>query len=280
MSIPVSVLILTKNEEINLPGCLESVRWSDDVHVYDSYSNDSTISIAESNGVKITRRVFDNWSSHQNWGLRNIQFKYPWVLYLDADERATPELIQSIQNIVDQPSDYTAFRIEIRYYFMQKWLKHAQVTPVFVRFFRPEKLHYERLVNSVPIVDGQVGKLDGAIDHFPFNKGISFWFERHNSYSTLEAAEIIEQKKSGRKNFSFFKAFFANDFNIRRIHQKKLFYKFPVRPLFKFFLLYFLKRGFLDGTPGFIYCVLQSIYEYMIVLKVKELSYQKSEENL
>ncbi len=276
-SLPVSVLILTKDEEMNIPGCLESVRWSDDINVYDSCSTDRTVAIAKSFGAKVTKRPFDNWSSHQNWGLRNIRFKYPWVLYLDADERATPELIQSIQNVIINPGDNAAFRIKIRYYFMNRWLKHAQATPVFVRFFRPEKLRYERLVNPVPVVDGPIGELEGAIDHYPFNKGISFWFERHNSYSTLEAREIVKQKKAGKNNFSIFKAFFASDFNERRVHQKQLFYKFPARPIFKFILLYFLKRGFLDGVPGFIYSVLQSIYEYMIVLKVRELMQQKAE---
>jgi hypothetical protein len=155
-------------------------------------------------------------------------------------------------------------------------LKHAQTTPLFVRFFRPEKLHYERLVNPVPVVDGPIGKLDGVIDHFPFNKGISFWFERHNSYSTLEAREIVALRQQQNKS-SIMKAFFTSDFNERRMYQKQLFYRLPARPLVKFFLLYILKRGFLDGVPGFIYCVLQSIYEYMIVLKVRELLPQKTE---
>lgn len=272
MNIPCSILILTKNEELDIRGCLESVCWSDDIHLYDSYSTDGTISIAKSFGANVTQRNFDNWSTHQNWGLRNIRFKYPWVLYLDADERATSELVDNIRNIITHTSTDVAYRIEIRYFFLDRWLRHAQTTPLFVRFFRPEKLHYERLVNPVPVVDGPIGKLDGVIDHFPFNKGISFWFERHNSYSTLEAREIVKQKKEGKKNFSIVKAFFASDFNERRVHQKQLFYKFPARPIFKFILLYFLKRGFLDGVPGLIYCILQSIYEYMIVLKVRELS--------
>jgi glycosyltransferase involved in cell wall biosynthesis len=277
MNNPVSVLILTKNEEVNLPGCLASVKWSDDIHVYDSFSTDRTIEIAESFGAKVTRREFDDWSTHQNWGLRNIRFKYPWVLYLDADERATPELVDNIRDILARTTNEIAYRIEIRYFFFGRWLKHAQATPLFVRLFRPGKMHYERLVNPVPVVDGPIGKLDGVIDHFPFNKGISFWFERHNSYSTLEAAEILKKKNEGGNNFSFTKAFFARDFNERRMHQKQLFYRLPARPLLKFILLYVIKGGFLDGAPGFIYSVLQSIYEYMIVLKVRELSYQKAD---
>src|ERR1700690_1195768 len=91
----VSILILTKNEEQDLPGCLESVRWSDDVHVFDSHSTDGTLEIARAAGASIVQRHFDNWSSHQNWALANISFRHPWVLYIDADERVTPELAVS-----------------------------------------------------------------------------------------------------------------------------------------------------------------------------------------
>ena len=75
----ISVLILTKDEEQDLPGCLDSVSWSDDIHVYDSYSDDKTVSIAQDFGATVTQRQFDDWSAHQNWGLRNIRFRHPWV---------------------------------------------------------------------------------------------------------------------------------------------------------------------------------------------------------
>ncbi|HEY9447156.1 MAG TPA: glycosyltransferase, partial [Burkholderiales bacterium] len=73
----ISVLILTRNEERNLPGCLDSVAWSDDVHVYDSHSDDRTVAIAQARGAHVTRRAFDNWAAHQNWGLANIAFRHP-----------------------------------------------------------------------------------------------------------------------------------------------------------------------------------------------------------
>ncbi|HYQ73039.1 MAG TPA: glycosyltransferase, partial [Gammaproteobacteria bacterium] len=91
----VSILILTKNEEKDLPGCLESVSWSDDIHVYDSFSTDRTVEIAERFGARVTKREFDNWAAHQNWGLQNIRFRYPWVFYIDADERINMELRNS-----------------------------------------------------------------------------------------------------------------------------------------------------------------------------------------
>jgi len=266
-----SILILTKNEEKDLSGCLESVSWSDDIHLYDSCSDDNTVNIAKQFGAKITQRPFDNWSSHQNWGLANIAFKHDWVFYIDADERMSESLIAAIDQTINNPiQEFVAFRIQRRDFFMDTWLRHVQTTPYYIRLFRPEKIRYERLVNPVTIVDGSIGQLTGYLDHFPFSKGISHWLNRHNGYSTFEAQQIYENQLNN-ETFSIVKAFVAKDFQTRRYHQKELFYRLPARPLIKFFILYFLKRGFLDGKPGFVYAVLQSIYEYMIILKVNEL---------
>ena len=269
----VSVLILTKNEEINLPGCLESVSWSNDIHVFDSFSDDKTINIARSYNASVTQRKFDNWSSHQNWGLQNIKFKNPWVLYIDADERVTLDLANAVLNAIAAPGDLVAFRLRRRDFFMKKWLKHVQTSPFYILLFRPEKMHYERLVNPISIPNGKVGELYGYLDHFPFSKGVSNWIDRHNSYSTLEAQQIVENRKINGV-LSIRKVVFCKDFNERRFHQKELFYSLPFRPLLKFLILYLGKRGFLDGRAGFTYAILQSIYEYFIVLKTRELESQ------
>lgn len=270
----ISVLILTKNEEQDLPGCLESVSWCDDVHVYDSCSTDKTVRIAHDYGAVVTSREFDNWSDHQNWGLRNINFKYPWVFYIDADERMTPELIMSVQSAVESPGGHVAFRVQRRDFFMDNWLRHVQTSPYYLRLFRPERMHYERLVNPISIPDGPVGDVCGFLDHFPFSKGIAHWVDRHNSYSTFEAREIIDSQK-GKSRFSIWTALFGKDFHERRHNQKEFFYRLPFRPMIKFLLLYFVKRGFLDGRAGLTYALLQSFYEYMIVLKTREITEQK-----
>jgi glycosyltransferase involved in cell wall biosynthesis len=266
----VSVLILTKNEEKDLPGCLASVAWSDDIHVYDSVSTDKTVEIAENFGAQVTSRPFDNWASHQNWGLQNIKFKHAWVFYIDADERMTPELMDEVQNAVNQAGDNVAFRIQRRDFYLNTWLKHVQTSPFYMRLFKSNKMRYERMVNPISIADGSVGQLKSYLDHFPFSKGISHWIERHNSYSSFEAAQIIENRKT-QAAFSIIKAITAKDFHERRFHQKECFYRLPMRPLVKFLILYVIKRGFLDGKAGLSYAILQSIYEYFIVLKTKEL---------
>jgi glycosyltransferase involved in cell wall biosynthesis len=272
----ISIFIPTKNEEQDLPGCLDSVRWSDDVHVYDSGSADATVEIAEAAGARVTVRqsatLFGgNEADHKNWALKNIQFKHEWVLHLDADERMTPELVASVGEAVQNPGANVAFRMQRRDFFLGRWLKHVQTSPFYMRLFRPEKMRYERLVNPVSIPDGPVGELSGYLDHFPFSKGMRHWLDRHNSYSTLEAQQVISNR-AAHNAFSITQAFLAKDFNERRYHQKELFYRMPTRPLMKFMLLYVAKGGFLDGRAGFTYAVLQSIYEYMIVLKTRELA--------
>ncbi|WP_236871939.1 glycosyltransferase family 2 protein [Burkholderia pseudomultivorans] len=269
----ISVIILTKNEARDLPGCLESVAWSDDIHVYDSMSTDATVDIAKAFGATVTQRPFDNWASHQNWGLANIRFKHPWVFYIDADERMTEELVRSATQAVASAGDVVAFSIQRRDFFMGTWLKHVQTSPYYLRLFRPEKMRYERLVNPISIPDGPSARITGYLDHFPFSKGLDHWVARHNSYSTLEAMQIVENRR-GQADFSLIKALTSRDFHERRFHQKEIFYRIPMRPLVKFLLLYVGKRGFLDGKAGLTYAALQSIYEYLIIVKTDQINRQ------
>jgi len=192
-------------------------------------------------------------------------------LHLDADERVTPELAANTRRAVQNPGNKVAFLIQRRDFWGERWLKHVQASSYYMRLFRPEKMRYERLVNPVSIADGPVGRVEGYLDHYPFSKGMSHWLSRHNSYSSLEAQQILQNRAAGEQ-FSPVQAFVARDRNQRRFHQKELFYRMPARPLVKFLLLYVGKRGFLDGRAGLNYAMLQSFYESMIVLKTKELT--------
>ena len=271
----ISILILTRNEQQDLPACLASIAWSDDIHVLDSFSTDDTVDIAQAAGAQIHQRIFDNWATHQNWALANLPFKNPWVFYLDADERVSPELERSLRNAAENPGQNVAFRVQRRDFLNNTWLKHVQASPFYLRLFRPPHMRYERLVNPISIADGPVGTVSGYLDHYPFSKGYSHWINRHNQYSTLEARQILANHQAHATIGGLFThlrgIFSAKDFHQRRFHQKELFYSLPGRPFIKFFLLYIVKRGFLDGSAGLTYATLQSIYEYFIVLKTREL---------
>lgn len=276
--LPISVLVLTKNEQQDLPGCLQSVAWSDDLHVYDSGSTDDTVAIAQAHGAQVSTRAYPpdaapfggDEASHRNWGLRHIPFKHEWVLMLDADERATPELIAAMRTMLRQPGPHAAWRVHRRDYFLGTWIRHVTPSPFNVRLIKPAAVRYERIINPVTIVDGSVGEMDAHFDHYPFSKGLSHWFAKHNGYSTFEAAHIIQGGRKGG-DFKLSQALFARDANVRRMHQKALYYRMPLRPLVMFLGLYIGKRGFLDGRAGLVYATLRAIYEYMIVLKVTEM---------
>lgn len=266
----ISVLILTKDEEEDLPGCLASVAWSDDVHVFDSFSSDQTMAIAEGCGARVHQRKFDNYASHRNAALLRCSFKYPWVFLLDADERVTPGLAAEMQRVAPgAPSSVAGYKVRRRDFLWGRWLKHAQISPFYIRLVRPEAAQYTRAINEVLEVAGDVRELDEPLDHYPFSKGMAHWLHKHNTYSTMEA-ELIARNQ-GLQAPSWRTALRSKNFHERRMHQKALFYKLPGRPLIKWFYMMMVRRAFLDGGPGVVYATLQAFYEYMIVLKTHEL---------
>jgi glycosyltransferase involved in cell wall biosynthesis len=266
----ISVLILTLNEQHDLPDCLSSVSWSDDIHVFDSNSTDSTIDIAKAAGAHIYTRAFDDYATHRNAALTTVPFKHPWVFLLDADERPTPELSREMQQLTTAaPTEIAAFSVRRRDHLFDTWLKHAQISPFYIRLVRPERSHYTRAINEVLEVDGPIANLSYPLDHFPFSKGIVTWVEKHNLYSTMEAELIV--RNQGLQNPSLLTALRHPDFHTRRLHQKAIFYRLPGRPLLKWLYMIFLRGAILDGVAGLTYATLQSFYEYLIVLKTKEL---------
>jgi glycosyltransferase involved in cell wall biosynthesis len=267
----ISVLILTKNEEADLPGCLVSVRWSGDVHVFDSISTDRTLEIARAHGATVHLRAFTNYAEQRNSALTGIRFKYDWILILDADERVPEALaVEMITFVRTAPTGVVAGRIRRRDYLFGTWLKHAQISPYYIRLVRPERVHYEREINEVLVPDGVTVDLREHFDHFPFSKGISHWVEKHNRYSTMEAKRALAERAGGEA-FSLTKALFEPDFNQRRYHQKGLYYKLPGRPLIKICYMMFVRMSWLDGRAGITYALLQAIYEFLIVQKQREM---------
>ena len=269
----VSVLVLTLNEEINVGQCLDSLSWSNDIVVLDSHSTDATTHVATDRGARVVRRTFDNWSAHQNWAVANIEFRNPWVLYLDADERCDAELRQEVLARATANAPEAAFRIRRKDFFMGRWLRHAQLYPTWlVRLFRPQRIRYERLVNPVAMVDGPTGQLDAHILHYPFSHGVSHWIARHNRYSDMEAVEAAKVWGGTVQAANLH----AVDVNERRRALKDLFFRLPARPFLKFAYYYGWRRGFLDGRAGLTYATLQAIYEYMIDCKYAELQRRRA----
>lgn len=265
----ISVLILTKNEESNIEACLNAVQWSDDVVVFDSFSTDRTVEIAKARGARVIQRVFDNERDHRKASLE-IPFKYPWVFNPDADEMVTPELRDEMLRVVgDQSRQEVAYRCRFKNMFMGRWLKHSSLYPTWVvRLFRPDKIKFERIINLRYVIDGAEGRLQSHFEHYSFNNGFNAWFDKHNRYSWAEAKESLKSLENGR--FSW-KQLLGKSSVDRRAALKELSFRVPFRPFARFVYMYFARLGILDGRAGFHYCVLISIYEYMIVMKMREI---------
>jgi glycosyltransferase involved in cell wall biosynthesis len=264
----VSVLILTLNEEINIGDCIESCAWCDDIVVFDSFSDDKTREIALEKGARVVERRFDNYAAQRNAALTGVGYRHPWVLMVDADERVSPELGLEIEAAVAKPGNaQVMFRMRRKDFFFGRWLKRSSGYPTwFGRLLRLGHVHFERDFNEESIADGDVGYLNEHLVHFPFNKGVSFWFERHNRYSTMEAIAKTAMQSEPFRPF----ALFSSDSLARRRALKLLAYRLPFRPLLVFLYLYVIRRGALDGRAGFYFSRMRAIYEFFIDVKVME----------
>jgi len=264
----ISVVILTLNEEANLPGCLHSLDWAEDIVVFDSFSTDRTIEIAQEYGVRVFQRKFDDYASQRNAALCAVNYKYPWVLMVDADERWPKEIYDEIVAAISKNSEITLYHFRRKDMFMGRWLKRSSGYPTwFGRLVRLGSVSVNRAINEEYVTHGKKGYLKSHFIHFPFNKGIAFWIERHNRYSSMEAKALTAESR-GKILLS---RLLSSEPVARRKILKQIAYRVPFRPSLVFCYLFLFRLGFLDGVPGFVYCRMRAMYEYMIDLKVKEL---------
>jgi glycosyltransferase involved in cell wall biosynthesis len=267
----ISVLILTLNEEANLPACLASVSWSDDIVVLDSFSSDRTIEIARAAGARVIQHPYESERAQRSYGLTQIPFKHPWVYMPDADEITPPELREEMLAIAADPDRAeVAFRVRFKVMFMGRWIQHSSLYPTWVvRLVRPERVRIERHTHSYCVADGPEGRLESHFLHYSFNKGLNAWYEKHNRYSWAEADESLRNLRAGRIDWAGI--FNRHDDVRRRMALKQLSFRVPFRPALRFLYMYLFRRGFLDGWAGYTYCRLLAAYEYMIVIKMAEI---------
>jgi glycosyltransferase involved in cell wall biosynthesis len=265
----ISVLILTLNEELNLPECLASVAWSDDVVVLDSLSTDRTAAFATAAGARVVLRRFDNYANQRNHALREVTFRHAWVYMADADERVPSNLRdEMLARVATAGPDVAAFRLRRKDMFMGRWLRRSTGYPTWAtRLIRAGRVHVEREINEEVVVDGRVDYLDQHFLHYPFNRGLAHWIERHNRYSTMEAERLLVEREAPID----WPGLASRDPARRRKTLKRVAYRLPGRPFLAFCYLYLVRLGLLDGAAGWHYCRLRAVYEYMIDVKMTEL---------
>lgn len=265
-----SVLILTKNEESNLPDCIASLPWCDDIVVLDSYSEDATKELALRHGARFFERKFDDFGAQRNHALDAIPFKHPWVFHLDADERFNEELRAECDRVIAR-DEHSAYFVPNRIFFLGKWIRRSTQYPYpQVRLLKIGEISFVKSGHGQredQAVRG-VGHIHIGYDHFNFSKGLGEWVDKHNRYSDEEAAAATKLSAEPLALGDWL----GGDSISRKRGLKQLHARLPLRWLFKFAYLYFWKRGFLDGYPGFAYCALQSYYDLLITLKIREMN--------
>ena len=266
----ISVLIMTLNEEKNLPACLASLAWCDDIVVLDSYSTDRTVEIAQAAGARVYQRAHDTESRQRTYGLKEIEYKYPWVYTPDADEVTPSDLRDEMLAIArDAARPESSFRIRYKNMFMGRWIKHSSLYPTWItRLVRPDRVRYERDAHSRCLTEGPEGRLNAHFIHYSFNKGMNAWYDKHNRYSSSEARETVTSLREKRVPW---RDLLSGVPEVRRRALKELSMRLPFRPAARFVYMYVLRGGFLDGREGYHYCQLLAAYEYMIVIKTEEL---------
>jgi glycosyltransferase involved in cell wall biosynthesis len=275
--VPVSILVPIRNEAANLPRCLDSVRWADEVFVVDSQSTDGSIAIAEARCARVVQFQFNGtWPKKKNWALENLPFRNDWVFILDADEVLPPEAEPEFTHAIAEAGETAGYWINRRFMFMGKWLRHAYYPNWNLRLFRHSSGRYEKLteadtqsgdneVHEHVIVQGPTSRLRCAMDHYAFPT-VDVFVEKHNRYSNWEARVSAERKLSGSE------AQISSRTVGRRRKLKQFSQHLPFRPLLRFLYIYVWQKGFLDGREGYYFARLHAVYEFLSVAKSYELT--------
>lgn len=260
-----SVMIFTLDEALNLPSCLEALKWCDDVIVIDSLSSDDTEKIAREQGARFFSNPFAGFGVQRNWALDNTVPKYPWILILDADERVPAELVNEMTAITlnDQPG-VGAFRVRRRFYMWGRWLKHSSLYPTWVvRFIHRDRVRYiNRGHAETQTIVGELRDLKHDLIDENL-KGIDEWFERQNRYSRKEADYELSQAK----HLSGWGALVSLDPLRRRVAVKDLGRRVPFRGAIYFIYAFVFRLGFLDGRDGLMFCRMRALYQAEVELK-------------
>lgn len=244
--IKISAALIARNESANIRDAVKSLAFADQIIVADTGSSDDTVDIARNLGAEVHSVTFEGFGKTKNKTLDYC--RGDWVLFIDADERVTPELAEKILAAANNESSSAGFLINRLTYFLGKPVRHSGWYPDYIlRFFKRENGKFStNLVHEWVNVDGPVRKLEGHLLHYSYNS-LEQYLDKLNEYSSLSAREMFDRGKK---------------FNIL----DPLF-----RPIFTFLKMFVFKAGFLDGLNGLILAVLSSYHVFIKYVKLYQL---------
>jgi glycosyltransferase involved in cell wall biosynthesis len=265
-----STVILTLNEERNLPGCLASLAGCDDVTVLDSGSTDRTTDIARASGAKVLVNPFFDFAQQRNHAQRAIPFRHRWVFHLDADEQMTPELLAEARAAVATPEaeSLDGFYVAPKMLWEGRWIPRCTDYPAWqARLVRAPQFEFVEVGHGQREAPGmKMGRLRASYLHDLSAGGVDEWLAKHRRYARAEAAAHAREAASVPWG-----DFFSSESLRRRRALKRLSYTLPGRPALRFFYQYLLRGGLLDGTAGLRYCRLLARYEGFAAAELRKL---------
>lgn len=266
-TVSVSAIVLTYNEEDYLGECLESLTWCDEVWVVDSFSTDRTLEIASKYTTKIVQHPFENFSRQRNWALEDLAISAEWIVFVDSDERITPELREEISGVLGQtPEQVCGYYIPRKQLFWGKWLRFGECWPAYnLRLFRRGSAQFQdREVHESIIVQGKKRFLKSPIVHI-CRESMSEVVDRLNAYTTLEATRMY------RTGQYLYEERSSPSYSRLRAAVKRFSRYLPCKPLLKFIWTYIFRQGFRDGRLGFVHALMDALYVFVAGFKLWEL---------
>jgi len=241
-----TVVILTKDEEHNIAACIESARWADGVVVFDSFSQDHTVEIAQKLGARVIQHPFRNYADQRNTALEAVESR--WVFFIDADERATPPLAAEAWQAIEDETK-VGWWVPRHNYIFGRLTRHAGWFPDYqLRLLKRGHARYDpaRAVHEVVILDGQAGHLKNVLIHYNYNN-LSQFLERQNRYTDYEARILYEQGIRPRWR------------------------NFILQPLREFRRRYISLQGWRDGFHGLLLSSLMAYYHFVMYIRLRRL---------
>jgi glycosyltransferase involved in cell wall biosynthesis len=280
-SCSVAVIIITFNEEVNLPYALQSaLGWAQQVFVVDSLSTDRTARIAEDLGAAIYSHPFESFWDQKNWALDHLPIEAEWILFLDADEYLSEEIKQEISQVLESvPQDVSGFVTKMKFMYLGRWLRHGNLYKNLVRLVRKDKGTFIQTsgCREKLVIKGRLEKLRSYIVHDD-HKMLRDWVFKQMDRILIDATETLNENDVRKEVVSSQDSspLVVEGGRSRWLKQMLGYLPGPLRPFSQFFYRYILRLGFLDGWQGFIYhFLLQFWYPFMVEAVALELRYRQ-----
>ena len=246
INVKISACVMTRNNEDLVEDCLKNIKWADEIIVVDSFSADKTVEISRKYTDRVYQRKWPGFKDQSNYTMGLA--RYEWILFMDVDERLTPELYDEIMaHLNDNSNSWDGFYFPRRTYYLGRWINHGDWYPAYdLRLYKKDKGQWVKEPHATIELDGKAKYLKNDMLHYTY-RNLSHQLDTIDNYTNMSAVEM-EKKGTGY-----------------------ILLQLLYRPFFRFVRGYFFKRGFLDGVPGLVAAITTSFYVFMKYAKLWEL---------